>query len=540
MFAKEEKSIIDNDSTFKKVFSKNNLIFLLIFFIIGLIIYAELIIREVSNPDTLTSGYRFLARHWEVSLGRWFLVILSQLRFGLCTPIFSTLVSILIINVTTLFIFDLFNINKKLCKVIIALFLLLIPSFMVLLTYFYCSIDYNIAMLFATLIPWCLFKLKNKKIGRLSSYILLALSMGTYQAYIGVAFGLSLIYIIQKLFKCNKNEYTIKNIFKDVSLVFITMIIGFLLYALYSHLALSFFETEIATYIGANNISIKTSIINFPKSFINTYKSFFKLFFTDSIVKNSFYHREILHILLFIMIFIIILLENIKKRKFKELILQIIFVILSPVVFNLILFISTEASISILMSTSMFMIFVLLITLLDSFEIKFINCIVVIALILILLTYIISINATYRAWTLIETKTISLAGEILEKIKQLDYNTYDSRTCIIGNVKTNKLVKNEDIFKMTISPFTDIGFFWSTQRYNNVSRIWYNIYNRYFEYDINFCTYKDYSRIQNTQSFKNMSTFPNENSIKIINNIITINLRKCLSIKQRLFFAFYF
>ena len=51
-----------------------------------------------------------------------------------------------------------------------------------------------------------------------------------------------------------------------------------------------------------------------------------------------------------------------------------------------------------------------------------------------------------------------------------------------------------------------------------------NFYKRYFGMELTMCSREEYENIIETEEFKNMPVFPNDNSIKIINNIVVVKL----------------
>ena len=501
------------------IFSKKNLIFIGIFIIVGLLIHAELIIREVSNPDSIASGYVRDVGEREVSLGRWLLVILSNIRFNFSTPLISTFLAIVITNISTLFIIDLFNIKKNTNKILLAVFLLSTPAFVGTLSFFYCSSEYALSMLFSILIPWCVFKIENKKYSIILASVFLCLSMAIYQSYIGVAIGTYLIKIIQQLFNSKKDTYNVKKVLKDIFYIFLIILIGFALYAVTSEIALKIFKTDTSNFRGANNVSIINSIVNFPQSIFNAYKDFFDLFFSKQILRNSVYHRQFINLALFIILLVIVTFKNINEKKYTEYIIQIVLLILLPLAFNIIVFIATGETVRVMMAHGMFMIFVLLITLLDHYKIKVVNFIAIIFLIILIETYIISMNATYVSWGLTKNQTLFTAEKILEEIEENGIYNENRKLCIVGNITINK---NNGIYRMTLRDMSEYGFFWPIERQY---RSWGNLFNNYFGYTFNFVTEKEYDRIISSEDFKNMEKFPNEGAIKVINNIIVVKLR---------------
>lgn len=487
----------------------------------GLIIHAELIIREVYNPDTAIMGYHYIAGNWDVSLGRWLLLLITRLRFGLSTPVYSTFASLIIRGIAILFVIDLLDIKKKSSKILLSLILLALPSFMGTLTYFYCADAYQFSLLFACLMAWSLLKIKNRKIGLVISSIFVLLSASIYQSYIGVALGLCLIFIILNLFR-NKEEYKIKNGLIDVLYAGISFIVGMILYAICSKIVLYILNVSVSTYSGANNISIINIIKNLPQSILAAYKTFLSVFLNDSIVQNSFYYRKVIYICMFILLIIMLLVQNIKNKRYKELLFQCVLLIILPIAFNIIRLIAVEREMNIIMITATFFIIVLFIAMMEEINLKTTNILSTIILIIIIQTYIVATNASYVALDLTKHQTMDIAQRILDRVQEYELYDENTRICIVGSITDYNFPRNNDIYQMTIGKQVDWGYFWD--EYELVNKGWYDLYNRYFGYNINLCSEAEYISVITSNEFKEMSMFPKSESIKEIGDVLVVKL----------------
>lgn len=508
----------------KEIINKQTIKRIFIFTIIGVLIHLELIVRQSSNPDTLHDGFHHIAGAWEVSLGRWLNVIVSGMRFGLSTTIFSTITSIIIMMVSSIFIIDLLDIKRKTNKLYIFLLNIISPSFVVTLTYFYCSDVYNLSMLFAVLMPWCIFKLKDKKIISIFlGAICLTLSLAGYQSYLGVSMSLCIMVLILNLILKEKT-YTFKLLLKDLRKIILTTILGFIIYGIISNIFLLVYNTGISDFKGANEVNIINLLINLPNSFIKAYRGFFEFFLKDNVINNTIFGRQFLNIILILLFSLLVIIKGIKSKKT---IISIILILLLPLACNSILFLATSIKNSnALMSTPLFMIYIYLIAIIDKFEYRKVLLGVYAILSITIFTYIITINATYITVDLIKSQTVQIAERIRTNIEDTEGYTSKTKVCFVGSIRSSQLKKDidfENMYNMSIGYISKWEYTWYGD-YGREFRGWKDIYTKNLLLDFISCSKQEYNNIIESNEFKKMPLYPNKGSIKIINNIMVVKL----------------
>ena len=169
--------------------------------IIGLLAHFTLYAEQITVTDGLAFGSRFYAGGWEISLGRWFIVVLNKLRYGLVSPAYITFLSVFILGISSILIVDSFEIKKKFTAVLTSACIILAPFVYETLLIQYTADAYFIAWLLAVLAVF-MYKRKNK-IFFVTSIVLL---MAIYQSYINVVMFLGLALIILKVID---NKYDI-------------------------------------------------------------------------------------------------------------------------------------------------------------------------------------------------------------------------------------------------------------------------------------------------------------------------------------------
>lgn len=419
----------------KELFNEKKMRYILTFTIIGILLHLELFVRQSSNPDTFSLGLYYIPGSWEVSLGRWFIVIVSMMRFGLSSAVFNSTISIILMVITSIFIIDLLEIKNKVNKIICTLIALTMPSFAVTLTYFYCSDAYVLAMLFSVLMPWFVFKFKNKKnISILLGAISITLSLALYQSYLGVSLSLCIMIAILKLINNEKN-YTVKELLVDIGRCAITVIIGFLIYAIISQIFLVIYNVERPDYAGVSQISLIDSILDFPNFFKKSYKVFLNLLFKDSIVKNTIYGRGKYYNIVILCFFVLIIIKGIKSNNKLKAVISVILALLLPVAFNSILFIVIKRATNVLMSTPMLMFLIYFVAVIDKYKFNKSFLIPYVSLGIIIFTYIITMNATYITVDYIRSQTVETVKRIVTNIENLDGYKNETKLCMVRSNK---------------------------------------------------------------------------------------------------------
>ena len=135
-----------------------------------------------------------------------------------------------------------------------------------------------------------------------------------YQAYLGVILGLFVIYTISQFLR----EKNVKDILLEVLKDIVTIGIGIIIYYLILKVILAILGLSLASYKGADSLGINT-IKALPKSIIQTYRDFYNFFFTNKIIRNSYYKRMQINSALFMISLIGLILNFVSmKREQKD------------------------------------------------------------------------------------------------------------------------------------------------------------------------------------------------------------------------------
>lgn len=490
---------------------------------VGLVVhFACYSTNYAGNPDYYVSGLVHASSSWEISLGR-FGLLLDHFRAGLSSNILNSVIAIVCMALSSVFIIDFFkteNDDIKVADFIIGLFIMVSPSFATVLTYYYCSDIYMIDFLLLVLGAYIIKKYNNTK-GILVGVVFIAIGTSIYQAYIGIVALLFLLDIVYSVLFYNDN---IKTIGVKLARYICTGMIGILLYYVLNKIVLRVFNVEMSDYSGANNITIINTIKNIPTAFIKTYTVLNDFLFTDELVSNSSWHLK--YVLLVVVMFFAVafLIEIVKKKN----ILVLLCLCCLPLAVNLISFIATQREINMLMALPMTMFIPILampvVKITGKYNKKYILNIVMVLLLVCVYLYAYMDNSYYMARKATFDKTYTMAERMLDRAEEYYLDDSDNQIMIVGSVNDNKYYKQDNmIYKVANDSMSKLGIIWDT--YGSSKQSWAGFYSMFFSAkNIDIFTDDEYIDIVTSSEFNEMGIFPESSSVRRINNFIVIRL----------------
>lgn len=504
----------------KKIIGKNGIFAFLTTFITGIITHYYLYANNVLAPDAIATGNYKIAGSWEFSLGRWGISFFDKLRGGLVNEFLIIVICLIFLGISAIFICKIFNINKKIYIALISILLAVAPQFSETFLFIYCADSYCFAMLSAVLAVY-FFKTKMKKnVNYIFSMLLIIVSLSLYQAYIAITVSLLIIYAIIDLL--SKRNW--KDVLKYLIIEMLIVLLGMILYFLITKIILQSLGIALASYKGANQMGIKSIIINLPETLKSTYQSFFDYYFKDNILYNTYWHREIINIFLFVITFIYMIYISIKNEIYKEWpngVIILLLLLVLPIGIDLINIIMPATRINIVTGPALILMYVFIIVMISKNEIinlyDQIYPIIIVPLITIMLwTFVCSDNATYFARDEVFKNYYTISMNILEKVQDLEGYNKDMKWMFSDNIR----------YTSKFAPMANGTISNDYETWNIIDGIWMNIpfYTRYLGTNINMCNKEEYYRIIQTEEFREMEEYPNKGCVKIIDDIVVIKI----------------
>lgn len=192
---------LESESTAEKTgFSKvkpwftRNAKLLVVCFAVGMVCHAQMYLNGLSNPDAVASlsnpnGYgSFIPHAWDISLGRWGLLFAAYAKFGLCSPVLTSAITIVLFTLGIVLLIDRLGIRRACLRYASSVLFIVSPFVSCCITYYYCSNSYALSFLCAVLAVCLIGRVGaiGKPVALAGAVALLAFSLGCYQASLGV------------------------------------------------------------------------------------------------------------------------------------------------------------------------------------------------------------------------------------------------------------------------------------------------------------------------------------------------------------------
>lgn len=511
---------------FLKWFDTNKKIGFIVALVVGLITHITMITETIMSQDGLWNSMEyFRPGEWEISIGRWGIVIVERLIQFIAIPTINTVLCILMVAITAVLIIDLLDLKSKVSSIFTALALVLTPTLVVTLLYIYTAFAYCFNLLISSLVIWFLYRFKHKKVGAVFAILCFMFSLSIYQGYVGVTVGLCMMISILDLLK-NKD---IKDIFKNIGKTILVVIIGGVLYLGVTKIILTVSNIETSNYNNANAISISGIISGLGTSIIQTYKDFGTFFFGNDIIVNANYTRGFIYGAFFVTVVLGItsVIMNIKeankKVKIGKISLIILFVLLLPIGLNVIDIIASGSQMYALTSVQMILIIPFAFAIFELLnKYMLIKWFAILSCFGVMWTYYLADNTSYAALKLTYNQAYSSTMRVFDRIETTPGYEKDMKLCLAGIIGNNNYPRTINLYGYTIGELANNTVFHGT--YGGQIGTWINYMRVFFGLDIQMCDPDTYYRIVTGEDYKDMEMFPAEDSIRIIDGVVVVKL----------------
>lgn len=522
-------SVKDNQNDVKAVVKTDLLIPFLKYLIFavaaGCIVYLSLMSNDlVNHVDGIWHPSHFIAGDWEISLGRGLQRYADRARFGLVTSSWNSVLYIVLVGFADCMLIERFRLKDTFFSYLFVFITVANPVVCESLTYSYMSLNFALAYFFSVLAFFFMSgrgKTKNEIIKDLvPAIIAFALSMAFYQAYICVFAVLSVFWIIAFI----DEESDIKPIGTEIVKVLITFVLGGALYMLITKLLLFRAGVEMASYRGADDISLIGIIANLPAGIIQAVKETATYIYINKLQTAGLEFSVIVVICLSIACAIVAVMEFIDcfKRKKAAAFLFIVMIILLPIAASVICLIAVGSGISGLMAMGILISIPMFYTIAGK---KNWTKIMLNACLILFAWYLVSAIETDQIALkegITATKTIA-NNAYKEACSEYTEEEYDS-IAFVGRTAENPLFYISPVYDMA-NGYAQFGR-WSTGSRNN--RVtWIGVMNMLCGSEIDFCDEEAYRNIVEGDEIKNMPVYPQKGYIKLIDDVLVIKISDC-------------
>ena len=490
-------------------------VILLSSFVWGLIAHGMVSFNHFFYHDDISSLF------WRADLipqGRWMfnvLTIIQNMVFGvpeIINPTLNFFIHFFILSIVVYAIAKFLEIeNLFLCILMTGIFCVH-PSVTTLFGYMSAIPYFSLSLLFA--VTGGVFCCNNKPIISVIGIFLIVFSLGIYQAYFPFVISVLLLSIIKLLI--DSPSINSKIVFKKVLYCIFIVCISAIIYFVLVKVSLVLTHQQLSDYKGANSYSL--NITEYIQRIPVVYE---KLLIGDSKVSVPI-RFQIFPIVSFVIIYAFIICRKVYVvSKLNGLVLSALFVLM-PFAINIIYFLCPEEIVYSMMLYGYVFIFIVLIWFIGLFSFhnnilhKCLRYSSSIIIFLILFAYIRLDNTCYMKANFMQHQTISYLTTLVTRIKSVEDYSTDKKVVFINpwNINDTSLKSIPYLSNFDIAPY------WDIDKYVNDYK-----WVRYMHY---WCGYKpeiaDKKIFENMQEVKLMPSYPDDGSIKIINNTIVVKL----------------
>lgn len=498
---------------FKDFWNREDGILLIFSILIGFITHFYLFTHEVMAPDMVGYSSLYTAGDWEVSLGRWGIQIINGLRGGMINSFLITIVCILGASLSVIFIRKIFEIESRIISLLFATVIMTAPQMAETLLFTFTADAYFCAILLSCLAAYMISR-TNIGLGKyLLAGICIIFSLSIYQTYIGLTIGIIIILFIHRLLKEEDTKENVKWFIKNMCFILICLILYFLITKIYLYAN----GLELASYRGANSFGIDI-LFQIPESVIKIYRQFVEFLFGESVIYNQFWKRNILNGIITGILFLCLVHQIIREKIYHSptrLLLLVVAILLFPLGVNIIGIIMPTTGINLVIGYAEILYYILFFVVIEK-EIRLLRIPSYVAVTILCGTFILSNNATYMARYDVFQNYYTESIRILSKVEMLDGYSNELKWMFSDNIQYVSAYS-----KMANGFISNNYMTWSAAK-----GIWLNkpFYKKYFGKKINMVTYEQHNAILESEEFQNMGIYPENDSIRIIDDIIVIKL----------------
>lgn len=463
--------------------------------------------------------------------GRWALGFIYDIQMKttklFSVPVFNGLLSILFIALSAMLIVELFHIKSRIWAAFIGIIMVVYPVVTSIFSFMFTAWEYFLALYLAVLAA-CVLEKKRSFIGFVESVIILSVSLGLYQAFFAVTICLFLTSMFMDVINdriSSVKEYVLRGL-----LALCQLVTGLGVWAIIRALTLTIKHIEPAKYKGMNE---GYSLSAFPNQVVEAYRAFFS--FSQEGINATLYLRAFTAVVVAATIIQIVYALIVAKQKASVKWISLVGLALLPLAMNVVYILSTseEYHVDTLMLYGNIIIFILPVLLIEWMEqighygelfTKAITCItwvqiVVIAVLSVGYTYM--DNAAYMKGEIAVEQATAYFTELVANIKATDGFDDDMEIVFVGWDKledaTNAKVDTDDqleAIKLEKFPrFTDI-ITYGGSRYFMQEHLGFG----------NDLLIEDDGTIAAQADVQAMPTYPNDGSIKVLDNKIIVKL----------------
>lgn len=550
-----------------KLWFTRNAKLLVVCFAVGMICHAQMYLNDLSNPDAVVSlsnpnGYgSFIPHAWDISLGRWGLLFAACAKFGLCSPILTSAITIALFTLGVVALIDRLGIKRACLRYASSILFVASPFVSCCITYYYCSNSYALSFLCAVLAACLIGRVGavGKPVALVGAVALLAFSLGCYQASLGVFCVAVLLVMVRSLMgggseslACDargeaQNPYREEGFSADPFsakqlAVFFGVAVavcaaGAVLYYVLTELSLFAMGISLSTYGGASSVGAGSILGSLTSSVPSAYVAYSDALFSHGIFGNHFGWAYVAAVGMIIAAVAFVRLATVNGvKRLGASAMALLGVVLIPFAANVILVIVPSYGYPTPLMLGGFMASFLLLPLLVQLlldspdrgnarprvpaKAMSVGCCCLIAV--GAWSYALQSNADAEVMQACQNQTASLATRIAGVLDANPDVQAGAKVLIAGKPEAGNFPNTSDSY-VHASSYAKWGMVWGNHYQNNM-RSWDVIMKQFAGQSFNYCSFDECAKVIRSSEFANMSLYPANDSEATIDGVVVVKI----------------
>lgn len=564
-----------------KLWFTRNATLLVACFAVGMICHAQMYLNGLSNPDAVVSlsnpnGYgSFIPHAWDMSLGRWGLLFAAYAKFGLCSPILTSAITIALFTLGIVALVDRLGIKRACLRYASSILFIVSPFVSCCITYYYCSNSYALSFLCAVLAACLIGRVGavGKPVALVGAVALLAFSLGCYQASLGVFCVAVLLVMIRVLMggnfdprprgargaegrlsrregscggeaqsPCCEEGYSGDSFSAKQLAVFFGVAIavcaaGAVLYYALTELSLFVLGIGLSAYGGASSVGAGSILGSLTSSIPGAYVAYSDGFFSHGVFGNHFgwvYVAAVCLIVAAVAFARLVAINGAKRLGASA--MALLCVVLIPFAANVILVIVPSYGYPTPLMLGGFMTSFLLLPLLVQLLLDLPNrgnacprvpakamsigccCLIAVGA----WSYALQSNADAEVMQTCQNQTASLATRIAGALDANPDVQAGAKVLIAGKPEAGNYPNTSDSY-VHASNYAKWGMVWDNHYQNNM-RSWDVIMKQFAGQSFNYCSFDECAKVIRSSEFASMPLYPANDSVATIDGVVVVKI----------------
>ena len=464
--------------------------------------------------------------------GRWLLNWMGRFMrsvFGgsYSLPFFNGIFALLFLALSAGMVVSVFQVRNKLTAGLIGGLMTVFPAVVSMYFFMFLALYYAIGIFFSVFAAWLTVKYPKNIIANIAAVVMIACSLGVYQAYFPDTVCILLMVVILKAaFGGVKEKKEWKEFFLMIARFLLVMAAGVAVYFLINKAVLAVTHIQLTSYQGGDTMG-KITITQLISALKSCYTSFFDLGFSD--VMGISYNRTVRRLIKVVWILFAAGIGAylvLKKKEYLNKVIVLCGILVFPVAMFLIYVMAPNSYCYTLMAYSVVFFFVFFLLWLDACfrnlklhaPVKsitnWVSALLTAALVIVFVWYA---NGNYMALEYTKYHDFSYVQTLITKIRSVEDYSQDKPVIVVGtqiNDSTNGMGSLiGDTFTVGGKADTNLG-------YNSLLYLM----SDYLGFSPYYGTYEEIQNWMQREVVREMPSYPADGSIQVIDDTIIVKL----------------